>query len=184
VQAAAPIVYPTCSCPRAPRAQRQFEVVLQHDEEGESGTLLGRIGLLHHEDWPEDPENVEVGWLLDRAVWGRGLATEGALASLRYGFQDLRLERIISIAHPDNRASRRVMEKVGLVFSGEREWRGGSVVWYSIERPAWETRAAMEASASAADDMRSRAASDAGGEIVDVHEFDLVYAHLHVPEMA
>src|SRR6185436_1868754 len=49
---------------------------------------------------------------------------------------------------------------------------------------AWETRAAMEESRSAADDMRSRAASDAGGEIVEVHEFDLAYAHLHVPEMA
>lgn len=49
---------------------------------------------------------------------------------------------------------------------------------------AWESRAAMEASRSAADNMRSRAASDAGGEIVDVHEFDLAYAHLHVPEMA
>jgi heme-degrading monooxygenase HmoA len=49
---------------------------------------------------------------------------------------------------------------------------------------AWETRAAMEASRSSADDMRSRAASEAGGEIVDVHEFDLAYAHMHVPEMA
>ena len=49
---------------------------------------------------------------------------------------------------------------------------------------AWETRAAMEASRSAADDMRTRAAKDAGGEIVEVHEFDLAYAHLHVPEMA
>lgn len=49
---------------------------------------------------------------------------------------------------------------------------------------AWETRAAMEASRSAADDMRRRAASDAGGDIVDVHEFDLAYAHLHVPQMA
>ena len=49
---------------------------------------------------------------------------------------------------------------------------------------AWETRAAMEASRSAAEHMRSRAASDAGGEIVEVHEFDLAYAHLHVPEMS
>jgi quinol monooxygenase YgiN len=49
---------------------------------------------------------------------------------------------------------------------------------------AWESRSAMESSRSAADDMRSRAASDAGGEIVEVHEFDLAYAHLHVPEMA
>ena len=48
----------------------------------------------------------------------------------------------------------------------------------------WETREAMEASREAANDMRDRAASDSGGEIVDVHEFDLAYAHLHVPEMA
>ena len=49
---------------------------------------------------------------------------------------------------------------------------------------AWETRAAMEASRSAADDTRSRSAADVGGAVVEVHEFDLAYAHLHVPEMA
>jgi hypothetical protein len=49
---------------------------------------------------------------------------------------------------------------------------------------AWETHAAMEASRPAADDMRRRTASDTSGQIVDVHEFDLAYAHLHVPEMA
>jgi quinol monooxygenase YgiN len=48
----------------------------------------------------------------------------------------------------------------------------------------WESRAAMEASRAATDDMRSRTASDAGGTIVDVHLYDLAYAHLHVPEMA
>jgi heme-degrading monooxygenase HmoA len=48
----------------------------------------------------------------------------------------------------------------------------------------WETRAAMEASRMSADEMRRRAASESGGEILDVHEFDLAYAHLHVPEMA
>src|SRR6478735_3722457 len=49
---------------------------------------------------------------------------------------------------------------------------------------AWETRDAMEASRASANDLRSRAAQEAGGEIVEVHEFDLAYAHLHVPEMA
>ena len=48
----------------------------------------------------------------------------------------------------------------------------------------YESRAAMEASRATADDLRRRAATDSGGEIVDVHEFDLAYAHLHVPEMA
>lgn len=49
---------------------------------------------------------------------------------------------------------------------------------------AWESRAAMEASRTSADEMRARAAHDAGGEIVEVHEFELAYAHLHVPEVA
>jgi heme-degrading monooxygenase HmoA len=48
----------------------------------------------------------------------------------------------------------------------------------------WETRAAMEASRSALDDMRSRRGGSLSGRIVDVREFDLAYAHLHIPEMA
>ena len=48
----------------------------------------------------------------------------------------------------------------------------------------WETRAAMEASRSALDDMRSRRGNARSGPIVDVREFDLAYAHLHIPEMA
>ena len=48
---------------------------------------------------------------------------------------------------------------------------------------AWETRAAMEASRATADDLRTRTASDAGGTVVEVHEFDLAYAHLHTPQM-
>lgn len=49
---------------------------------------------------------------------------------------------------------------------------------------AWESRDAMEASRTTADDLRTRAADDAEGLVVEVHEFDLAYAHLHVPEMA
>jgi heme-degrading monooxygenase HmoA len=49
---------------------------------------------------------------------------------------------------------------------------------------AWETRDAMEASRPMADEMRSRAARESGGEVVEVHEYELAYAHLHVPEMA
>jgi len=48
---------------------------------------------------------------------------------------------------------------------------------------AWRDRPAMEASRLAADEMRSRVASDADGEIVQVQEFELAHSHLHVPEM-
>jgi RimJ/RimL family protein N-acetyltransferase len=61
---------------------------------------------------------VEIGWRLDPAYWGRGLATEAADAVLRDGFERLGLGRIISIIHRDNTASRRVAEKIGL-----RLWR-------------------------------------------------------------
>jgi RimJ/RimL family protein N-acetyltransferase len=105
-------------------------------EHAESGRLIGRIGLLRHVDWPDEP--AEVGWTLDRAYWGRGLATEGGAASLRYGFEVLGFDRIISITLPGNTASRRVMEKLGLTYGGETFWRGHDHVWYGTERDRWQ----------------------------------------------
>ena len=49
---------------------------------------------------------------------------------------------------------------------------------------AWDSWASMEASRTSADEMRSRAASESNGQILDVHEFELAHAHLHIPEMA
>jgi ribosomal-protein-alanine N-acetyltransferase len=79
-----------------------------------------------------------VGWRLDRAYLNRGLATEGTRASLGYGFEVLELERIISFTVPENAASRRVMEKCGLVQRGETRWKGLYHVWYAIDRREWE----------------------------------------------
>ena len=72
--------------------------------------------------------------------WGRGLATEGALASVGYGFEELGLERIISITLPGNTASCRVIGKVGLTYRGSTCWRNHDVVWYAAERREWGTR--------------------------------------------
>ena len=104
----------------------------------ETEAFIGFIGLQYSEDWPEGEHKTEVGWRLDRSCWGRGLATEGALASLRHGFVELGLERIISITLPENIASRRVMEKSGLALRGETRWRGFDVVWYDAGRQEWE----------------------------------------------
>jgi RimJ/RimL family protein N-acetyltransferase len=99
-----------------------------------SGELIGFVGLAHQEEWSEGEHKTEVGWRLDPASWGRGLATEGAVASVRYGFEELGLERIISIIQPENAASRRVAEKAGLTLRGETRWRGDDVVWYAADR--------------------------------------------------
>lgn len=103
-------------------------------EEKATGTFVGFVGLAHQEDWTEGPHKTEVGWRLDRASWGRGLATEGAEASVAYGLDELGLETIISIIQPENIASRRVAEKSGLTLRGETRWRNNEVVWYAIDR--------------------------------------------------
>jgi RimJ/RimL family protein N-acetyltransferase len=104
-----------------------------------SGAFVGFVGLSHQDGWTESEHKREVGWRLDPAYWGRGFATEGAVASVRYGFEVLGLERIISIIQPENKASRRVAEKAGLSLQGETRWRGNGVVWYAVDRPGRET---------------------------------------------
>lgn len=58
---------------------------------------------------------VEIGWRLARPHWNKGYATEAATKILEYGFSDLRLTEIISYVTPVNKASARVMEKLGMI---------------------------------------------------------------------
>jgi RimJ/RimL family protein N-acetyltransferase len=103
--------------------------------EKSSGRWIGRIGLNLLADWP-GPDKWEVGYELVRAFWGCGFATEGARLGVRFGWERTPLNRIISVTVPDHLASRRVMEKSGLAFQEEVSWRGTTVVWYAIDRPA------------------------------------------------
>ena len=57
---------------------------------------------------------VEIGWQLDKAVWGQGLAPEGARAWLDYGWNMLKLEEIVAFTAAINLPSQRVMEKIGM----------------------------------------------------------------------
>ena len=101
-----------------------------------TGELVGRIGLLEHPEFP-GPDRVEVGWLLARGAWGRGLATEGGAAALAHAFGELGLSRVISLTLRGNVRSRAVMERLGMTRRGELEWRGHPHVWYAVEREAF-----------------------------------------------
>jgi ribosomal-protein-alanine N-acetyltransferase len=78
---------------------------------------------------------VEIGWWLAPPAWGRGLASEAARAVLRAAFHRAHLRRVIAIAMPENRASRRVMEKIGMRYERNTTRRGFDVVLYSTARP-------------------------------------------------
>jgi RimJ/RimL family protein N-acetyltransferase len=82
----------------------------------ETGELVGRTGPQYHRAWPQDPE---IGWAVDTAWWGRGIASEAGAASVAWAFGDLGLARVVSIATEENVASRRVMEKLGFRLHAE-----------------------------------------------------------------
>ena len=105
--------------------------------------LIGYIGLAIPHWLPEILPAVEVGWRLHPRYWGRGLATEGGRASLRYGFETLALDRIVAILMPDNVASARVTDKLGM-----RDWlttrddeRDVPVLVREITRADWDVTA-------------------------------------------
>jgi RimJ/RimL family protein N-acetyltransferase len=81
-----------------------------------TGTLIGWAGLAVPAFLPEILPAVEIGWRLARPAWGHGYATEAAAAALRFGFDEVGLDRVVSIRHVDNRRSARVMEKLGLTY--------------------------------------------------------------------
>ena len=79
----------------------------------ESKQFVGFVGL--HEpghDLPFSP-CVEIGWRLARDFWGKGYATEAARRALRYAFERLALDEVVSFTAVGNLPSRAVMERLG-----------------------------------------------------------------------
>jgi ribosomal-protein-alanine N-acetyltransferase len=101
--------------------------------ERETGLLIGRCGLMPQAI--QGRQEVEIAYLIARARWGQGFATEAARAIRDHGFAQLGLPRMVSIIHRDNAASRKVAENAGLrpermiQFSNYRCWL------YAIARP-------------------------------------------------
>jgi ribosomal-protein-alanine N-acetyltransferase len=109
-------------------------------EEKATGSLLGTAGLTVLDGWFADPSSIELGWLLSRESWGRGFGTESGLASLAYGFDRLRLPRIVSVTLVANTRSERLIQRLGFARMGRTRWKQNDVVWYAMDRDAWEER--------------------------------------------
>jgi len=77
--------------------------------ERETGRLIGHLGFLE----PEGGHGFELGWALSRNAWGKGLATEGVRAALRYGASVLARNRVVCIIQPENDRSIRLAERLG-----------------------------------------------------------------------
>lgn len=99
-------------------------------EERSSDRVVGVCGLFPVEWTGPD---VEVAYHFARAVWNRGYATEAAAAWVQAAFAQ-GLDRVVALAFPANRASTRVMEKLGMRFDSEVEMYGVALVRYALDR--------------------------------------------------
>jgi RimJ/RimL family protein N-acetyltransferase len=111
-----------------------------------TGEFIGIIGLAAPRFEAAFTPCVEIGWRLDAAHWGRGLATEGARAVVRHAFEGIGLEEIVSFTVPANVRSRRVMENLGMTHDAQDDFDHPSLpaghpmrrhVLYRLRRGAW-----------------------------------------------
>ncbi|HEY3265240.1 MAG TPA: GNAT family N-acetyltransferase [Actinomycetota bacterium] len=99
-----------------------------------SGELVGDAGLTRTD--VEGVEEVELGWVVRRDHGGRGIATEAGGAWRDHAFGRLGLDRIVSMISPENAASRRVAEKLGMSIEREAFWNDAPHLMYVLERSA------------------------------------------------
>lgn len=105
-----------------------------------TGSFVGWFCL-----WPEDETSADLGYRLRRNEWGKGLASEGASALVDWGFSIAGYDKIIASTMTVNQASRRVLEKCGLVLARTVpiDWAGHipggdqGEVHYELPRTRW-----------------------------------------------
>ena len=111
--------------------------------------LLGKSGAFDAEGQPLSGFRLEgQPGTLDRASWGRGLATEASTAVIDYAFDELGFRELLASTDPPNRASIRVMERLGMRFLEAARTGGLPIVFYRIDRDEWSRRRGRSSPAS------------------------------------
>ena len=96
----------------------------------DSDEMIGAAGLQPLEDTGE----IEVGYSLVKEYWGRGIGTEAAIGWMNFGFETKGLERIVAVAAVENTASRRIMEKIGMVYEKTEPHYDIDCAFYAISK--------------------------------------------------
>jgi RimJ/RimL family protein N-acetyltransferase len=104
---------------------------LLHGSRRDDGAFVGGCGLF---GVPDD-DQIEIAYRLPVSQWGRGYATEMARAVLAHGFGTLKLVRVIGLTWPENVASQRVLEHIGMVREGSGRYYGREMFRYAAAAP-------------------------------------------------
>jgi len=107
-------------------------------EDKKTGEFMGWAGLKFVTEPTNNHQNFhDLGYRLIRKFWGKGIATECAIASLNYGFVQLGLTEIFAAAHIENLASNRILNKLGFQCSGSFLYDEVAHNWYAIDQKTW-----------------------------------------------
>jgi len=133
------------------KARRAAGVLVQLDQQmcqlghwaildRESGQAHGWTELTKLRPWDGPSDEIALSYVLRRASWGRGIATEAAGRLLQYAFEVHQLERVMAVTMAGHEASQRVLEKLGMCFVKTLKSRSGPVLrYFRIDNPSADT---------------------------------------------
>ncbi len=102
-----------------------------------SSDFVGWTGLKFEQDLRPEFDYYDIGYRLRKKYWGQGIATLTARESIRYGFERLNLDEICGAADANHGASNHILQKIGLTFTEQFQFRGIPVNFYRIRRSQW-----------------------------------------------
>lgn len=103
----------------------------------ETNEFIGWTGIKYEEAVREFPY-YDLGYRLRKKFWKQGIATETALASLKYGFETLSLKEIFAAADVTNIGSNKILKKIGMEYVEQFDFEGDLHNWYVITKSQWQ----------------------------------------------
>ena len=105
--------------------------------EKESNAFIGWSGLKLEKGLRPEFSYYDIGYRLIKKYWGKGYATEAALTSLKYGFQEMKLDQICGAADVNNHASNHILAKIGMIQKEPFVFQGVKCNWYELTKDQW-----------------------------------------------
>ena len=103
----------------------------------ETGDFIGWSGLKYEDGVREEFSYYDLGYRFRKKYWGKGIATETAVESLKYGFEILNLKEIGAAADVHHTASNKVLQKAGLKFVETFDFEGDPHNFYNLKKSEW-----------------------------------------------
>lgn len=136
--------FPRTDPPDRERAERFVRAQIEHWEKYEYGwwvltlptdyRFAGWSGM----QYLPDTNEIEIGYLLAKPLWGQGLTTQAAVAAQKWAFENIDLKELVAIVKPGNNASIRVAEKLGMKLTCRTVYFGMDAYRYAITREEFE----------------------------------------------